>query len=64
VETGYLLLFEETPGDVEYRPTPAYQTAMREGIVYSFHAFRDILAVIENTDTQDEPGEKTDVPTL
>lgn len=44
VETGYLLIFEETPGDREYRPTPAYQTAMREGIVYSFHAFRDILA--------------------
>jgi hypothetical protein len=43
VETGYLLMFEETPGEVEYRPTPAYQTAMREGIVYSFHAFRDIV---------------------
>lgn len=43
VETGYLLVFEETPGEVEYRPTPAYQTALREGIVYAFHAFRDIV---------------------
>ncbi|TWI74005.1 hypothetical protein LZ24_01235 [Desulfobotulus alkaliphilus] len=43
VETGYLLAFEETPGEVEYRPTPAYQTALREGIVYAFHAFRDIV---------------------
>lgn len=43
VETGYLLAFEETPGTLEYRPTPAYQSAMREGIVYSFHAFRDLV---------------------
>ena len=64
VETGYLLLFEETPGDEEYRPTPAYQTAMREGIVYSFHAFRDILAAFENLAAPDEPGEKADVSTL
>jgi len=44
VETGYLLAFEETPGTVEYRPTPAYQSALREGIVYSFHAFRDLVS--------------------
>jgi hypothetical protein len=42
-DTGYLLVFTETPGEVEYRPTPGYQTAMREGIIYSFHAFRDFL---------------------
>jgi hypothetical protein len=42
VGTGYLLSFAEMPEEVEYRPTPAYQTAMREGIVYSYHAFRDI----------------------
>ncbi len=65
VETGYLLLFEETPGDMEYRPTPAYQTAMREGIVYSFHAFRDILVEYEEEEKEPvvESGEE-DVSTL
>uniref|UniRef100_UPI00155DC9A5 hypothetical protein n=1 Tax=Desulfosarcina cetonica TaxID=90730 RepID=UPI00155DC9A5 len=58
VETGYLLAFEETPGDVEYRPTPAYQTSMREGIVYSFHAFRDILTAGEEAGSTDEAGEE------
>jgi len=38
----YLLAFEEGDGAVEYRPTPAYQAAVREGMVYTFHAFRDI----------------------
>jgi hypothetical protein len=47
VDSGYLLSFEETPDEVEYRPTPAYQTAMREGIVYSYHAFRDIMKETE-----------------
>jgi hypothetical protein len=64
VETGYLLPFEEIPGEVEYRPTPAYQTSMREGIVYSFHAFREILAVHERTESANEPGEEEDVSTL
>ncbi len=57
VETGYLLAFEEMPGEFEYRPTPAYQTAMREGIVYSFHAFRDLLK-----DAEGRAAEATDVP--
>ena len=43
VETGYLLSFEERGEEVEYRPTPAYQTAMRQGMVYTFHAFRDFM---------------------
>ena len=64
VETGYLLAFEEDPGDAEYRPTPAYQTSMREGIVYSFHAFRDILAAYEEPESTDEPGERDDVSNL
>ncbi|MBT8340249.1 MAG: hypothetical protein HKP58_19705 [Desulfatitalea sp.] len=64
VETGYLLQFEETPGDVEYRPTPAYQTSLREGIVYSFHAFRDILAAHTQAASVDEPEEDEDVSTL
>jgi hypothetical protein len=58
VETGYLLQFKETPGEIEYRPTPAYQTAMREGIVYSFHAFRDIVLrsqLNEEPTAQDTP---------
>ncbi|MFT5699826.1 MAG: hypothetical protein ACI8ZB_002692 [Desulforhopalus sp.] len=57
VETGYLLPFKETPGETEYRPTPAYQTAMREGIVYSFHAFRDIVlrSQLEESITQEAP---------
>lgn len=64
VETGYLLVFEETPGELEYRPTPAYQTAMREGIVYSFHAFRDILREAEQREAPAAPGEEKDVSTL
>ena len=39
----YLLAFEERDGAVEYRPTPAYQAAIREGMVYTFHAFRDLV---------------------
>ena len=64
VETGYLLSFAETPGDIEYRPTPAYQTSLREGIVYSFHAFRDILGAGREAESTQDPGEKEDVPTL
>lgn len=64
VETGYLLAFEETPGAMEYRPTPAYQTAMREGIVYSFHAFRDLLNTAgRQSPPEDAPKEDTDVST-
>lgn len=63
VETGYLLAFHETPGEeIEYRPTTAYQTALREGIVYSFHAFRDILTENAARDASAAPGEETDVP--
>lgn len=72
VDTGYLLSFEETPDEVEYRPTPAYQTAMREGIVYSYHAFRDIVAesaLNDKTpppveDLQSASEEGPDVPTM
>ncbi len=39
--TGYLLRFEDAPGEWEYRPTPIYQAAIREGTVYTFHEFRD-----------------------
>lgn len=56
VETGYLLQFKETSGEIEYRPTPAYQTAMREGVVYSFHAFRDIVL---HSQLQEEPSTQT-----
>jgi len=44
VGTGYLLAFEEENGEMEYRPTPAYQTAMRVAAVYAFHSFRDLVA--------------------
>lgn len=64
VETGYLLAFEETPGTLEYRPTPAYQSAMREGIVYSFHAFRDLLNEEQHRQDAAQTGEnKSDVST-
>ena len=42
-KSRYLLAFEEGNGSVEYRPTPAYQAAVREGMVYTFHAFRDLV---------------------
>ncbi len=64
VETGYLLVFEETPEELEYRPTPAYQAAMREGIVYSFHAFRDIVKEAELREGSAASDEETDVSTL
>nr|WP_320009611.1 hypothetical protein [uncultured Desulfobulbus sp.] len=64
IETGYLLVFEDPQGNTEYRPTPAYQTAMREGIVHAFHAFRDILTSVEYNEASLEAGEKIDVPTL
>ncbi len=67
VETGYLLAFEEPGGDIEYRPTIGYQTAMREGIVYSFHAFRDFLIDSpeqeESTARGKTPKEKSNVST-
>ena len=63
VETGYLLVFEEIPGELEYRPTPAYQTAMREGIVYSFHAFRDIVKEAELQEASAAMEKETDVST-
>lgn len=43
VKTGYLLDFEERDQAVEYRPTPAYQAAIREGMLYTFNAFRDFF---------------------
>jgi len=64
VETGYLLSFRDTPGEVEYRPTPAYQTAMREGIVYSFHAFRDIVREAELREAATASEEEADVSVL
>jgi len=58
VATGYLLVFEEPNGEVEYRPTPAYQTAMRVAAVYAFHAFRDLVANEKISMTMVEnPGE-------
>ncbi|GAB6143097.1 hypothetical protein [Desulfocicer niacini] len=45
VATGYLLEFQEQGDEVvEYRPTPAYQSAMRTAAVYAFHAFRELVA--------------------
>jgi len=45
VATGYLLEFqEEAEEEMEYRPTPAYQSAMRTASVYVFHAFRELVA--------------------
>jgi hypothetical protein len=45
VETGYLLKTGIDGEEIEYRATPAYQAAMREGIVYAFHAFRDAVGI-------------------
>lgn len=45
VSTGYLLAFQEEEGEeMEYRPTPAYQSAMRMAAVYAFNAFRELVA--------------------
>lgn len=52
VATGYLLEFEEHPGEVEYRPTPTYQTAMKSATVYAFHSFRDTVAGYERETLQ------------
>ncbi|MCX4029685.1 hypothetical protein H0A36_13010 [Endozoicomonas sp. SM1973] len=43
VSTDYLLAFEDHQEDViEYRPTPAYQAALRQAAVYAFHHFRNV----------------------
>ncbi len=60
VETEYLLAFEEQSGEREYRPTPAYQTAIREGMVYTFHAFRDFLS----EQNENKKKDNSDVPSL
>ncbi|MDM8517186.1 hypothetical protein QUF76_13375 [Desulfobacterales bacterium HSG16] len=46
VETGYILQFDEA-NEIEYRPTPAYQAAIREGMVYTFNAFRKLVTNTE-----------------
>lgn len=42
VSTDYVLAFEDHQDGLEYRPTPAYQAAIRQAAVYAFHAFRDV----------------------
>ena len=58
VETGYLLAFEDRPGELEYRPTPSYQAALKNATVYAFHAFRDVVEdhemMAEQADTADQ----------
>ena len=54
VETGYLLFFEDRPGEVEYRPTPAYQAALKNATVYAFHAFRDVVEEASEMTPDDE----------
>ncbi len=44
VSTGYILEFEEHKGEIEYRPTPTYQVAMKLATVYAYHSFRDVVA--------------------
>ena len=44
VATGYLLAFQEGEETIEYRPTPAYQSAMRAAAVYAFNVFRELVA--------------------
>ncbi|MDE1460841.1 hypothetical protein [Spartinivicinus poritis] len=43
VSTDYLLAFEDHQEEaIEYRPTPAYQAALRQAAVYAFHSFRNV----------------------
>lgn len=56
VKTGYLLDFEERERTLEYRPTPAYQAAIREGMLYTFIAFQEYL----NTDSNERHKDKPD----
>ncbi len=53
VKTRYLLDFEERDHIVEYRPTPAYQAAIRKGMLYTFNAFRDFLNTASNETQKD-----------
>ncbi len=55
VESGYILEFEELPGEIDYRPTPAYQSAIKNAAVYAFHSFRGLATgVIEPRPEQEE----------
>lgn len=62
VSTGYLLQFEEHKEELEYRPTPAYQTAMRVAAVYAFHAFRDLVADQKAQQTDVKPISSGEIP--
>ncbi|WP_163833689.1 hypothetical protein [Spartinivicinus ruber] len=43
VSTDYLLAFDDHQEEtIEYRPTPAYQAALRQAAVYAFHSFRNV----------------------
>lgn len=55
VSTGYILAFEEHPGELEFRPTPSYQVAMKHAAVNAFHSFRDAVSSFGET-----PFETTD----
>ncbi len=54
VKTGYLLDFEEREHTVEYRPTPAYQAAIREGMLYTFIAFQESVNTDSNETNEDK----------
>lgn len=54
VESGYMLEFEELPGEIDYRPTPAYQAAMKKAAVYAFHSFRNLATARIEKEVEDE----------
>ncbi len=59
VATGYLLAFQEGEETLEYRPTPAYQSAMRTAAVYVFNAFRELVADRKLSISLGEPFDET-----
>jgi len=61
VDTGYLLAIQDMPDELEYRPTPAYQSAIREGAVYTFHLFRDLIVEHEKREAPATARQETHV---
>lgn len=54
--SGYILEFEEGAGEKEYRPTPAYQAALKNASAFAFHSFLEILSK-ENEYVSEAGGE-------
>ena len=57
VETGYLLQFDDLGEDVEYRPTPVYQSALRQGMLHTWEAFQKLVKTCVSGEEEHVPAQ-------